>query len=146
MGIASRANAFAGRDVVSKVEYVEIGGANRIMYEDAPLPTTLTTFKGPAVQKSFSNNRNSETMVPGPDAGNVWPVWSGFEYTRTILALRGEKYANRPPVVTDTEVIIQLVAGERVEGTLPSRVTGRLRIADYMNPQDNLFFEAGGRA
>ena len=38
-------NAFAGRDVVKQVDYVEIGGANRIMYEDAPLPTTLTTFK-----------------------------------------------------------------------------------------------------
>ena len=52
------------------------------MYEDAPLPTTVTTFKGPAIQKTFSNNRNEEYA---PAEGSAWPVWSGFEYTRTIF-------------------------------------------------------------
>ena len=31
--------------------------------------------------------------------------------------------------------------GRVAEGAQPDQVTGRLRIADYMTPQDNLYFE-----
>ena len=70
--------------------------------------------------------------------------WAGFEYTRTLFARRD---SDVPPVVTDSEVIIMLDGGGRVaEGAQPDQVTGRLRIADYMTPQDNLYFEARNRA
>mmetsp|Transcript_4505 Transcript_4505/g.10606 ORF Transcript_4505/g.10606 Transcript_4505/m.10606 type:complete len:312 (-) Transcript_4505:182-1117(-) len=128
----ARLDAFAGRDVVKRVEYVEIGGANRIGYGDAPLPTTLVRYKGGrAVQKTFSNNRASEL---DPATG----LWTGFEFTRTLFAIAD---SDLPPVVTDTQVVTQLR-----QGPTPRSVTGRIRIADYLTPQDQLYFEARQRA
>ena len=54
----SRLDAFAGRAVVSSVEYAETGGNNRrgnVVLggsADDPLITTVTQYKGPAAQKS----------------------------------------------------------------------------------------------
>ena len=126
--LQARLDAFAGRSVVRSVEYVELGGANRIGFGNAPLPTTLTYFKGPVVQKTFSNNRRGELS---PDENS----WNGFEFTRTLFARTN---SDVPPVVTDTEILTQLSR----DPTQPDRITGKVRVADYLTPQDNLFFEA----
>lgn len=129
---ASRLNAFAGKDVVKSVEYVEVGGANKMAYGDAPLPTTLTRYRGPAVAKFFSNSRGMESSS----------AWTGFEATRTLFARTD---IDMPPVVTDSEVITQLNPPEledTVNGLSTVVVTGRVRIADYLTPNDALFFDA----
>ena len=108
-----------------------IGGANRISYGDAPLPTTLTVYRFKAVQKTFSNNRGHETAPDG--------TWSGFEFTRTLFARTD---MDAPPVVADTEVIYEL----RPPQNDPNVIVGRMRIADYLTPNDQLYFEAGQRA
>ena len=138
----SRLNAFAGREVVrGKVEYVDVGGANRLTYgEGVPLPTTLVRFKGRAVQKTFSNNRAAEV-------DEVTGTWTGFEFTRTLFARTD---VDQPPVVTDTQVITQLerpalMAGDGDDGS-GMLVRGRIRIADYLTPNDSLFFDARQRA
>ena len=62
----SRLDAFAGKAVVSSVEYAETGGNNRrgnVVLggsADDPLITTVTYYKGPAAQKVFSVARSTE--------------------------------------------------------------------------------------
>lgn len=168
----SRLDAFAGRSVVRRVEYVEVGGANEKAYGDAPLPTTLTTYKFAALQKVFSNNRGQELEV-SPGAGRALAAaaavaaltdgratpdgatWTGFEFTRTLFARTDQPDA--PPVVADSEVLTQLrlldprgaptgstsVATSRAGAEV---VVGRVRLADFLTPNDALFFEARQRA
>jgi len=139
--LRSRANAFAGRDIVKTIEYVEIGGANTLNYGEAPLPTTLLRYKGPAIQKTFSNNRDSEIeSVDGTE------MWTGFESTRILFA---RKDIDLPPIVSDTEVITQLGSPQlqiTSDGAQVIVVSGKLRIAGYLNPNDALYFDARQRA
>jgi len=138
--LRTRANAFAGKDIVKTIEYVEIGGANALNYGEAPLPTTLLRYKGPGIQKTFSNNRESEIEnVEGE-------VWTGFESTRTIFA---RKDIDLPPVVSDTEAITQLkkpLVDDLSSNGKDVVVLGKLRLAGYLNPNDALYFEARQRA
>ena len=67
----------------------------------------------------------------------VEDVWLGSETTRSVFALTNTNTA--PPITTDSEVLTELRRGA-------AGVAGRLRLADYMNPQDNLYFEAKRRA
>jgi predicted nicotinamide N-methyase len=80
----SRLDAFAGRAVVSSVEYAETGGNNRrgnVVLggsADDPLITTVTYYKGPAAQKVFSVARTTEASDD---------LWRASEATRSIFAL-----------------------------------------------------------
>jgi hypothetical protein len=84
---AARFNAFSGKTIVKSVEYIEVGGANKVNFGGSPLPTTITRFDpkvvGSAAQKTFSNNRNSET---DQNTG----MWSGFEFSRSIFVRNGK--------------------------------------------------------
>lgn len=131
----SRLDAFAGRRVVASVEYAETGGNNRRGNvalggkEDDPLITTMTYYKGPAAQKVFSVARTTEASDG---------VWRGSETTRSIFALTNTNAA--PPITTDSELLTEL------RRTGDGVVTGRLRLVDYMNPTDPLFFDAKRKA
>ena len=152
--LKSRLNAFAGKEVVKDVEYVEVGGANRIGYGDAPLPTTLTRFKGSAVQKTFSNNRGSEfssgSSDSGSSSGDSGATWTGFEFVRTLFARTDSSGRDLPPVVTDTQIItsLRVLENDSQNGSeaAPMVVVGKVRIADYLTPQDQLFFNAKQQA
>ena len=130
----SRLDAFAGRAVVSSVEYAETGGNNRRGNmvlggsADDPLITTVTYYKGPAAQKVFSVARTTEASDD---------LWRGSEATRSIFALTNQNAA--PPITTDSEILTEL----RRTG---DGVVGRLRLVDYQNPQDPLYFEARRKA
>ena len=130
----SRLDAFAGRRVVASVEYAETGGNNRRGNavlggsEDDPLTTTVTRYRGPAAQKIFSLARTSETDGD---------VWRGSEATRSIFALTNQNAA--PPITTDSETLFELTRGP------DGAVRGRLRLVDYLNPTDPLYFEARKR-
>ena len=123
--------------MVSSVEYAETGGNNRrgnVVLggsADDPLITTVTYYKGPAAQKVFSVARTSEAA--GDD------LWRASEATRSIFALTNQNAA--PPITTDSEILTELrrTAGDAV-------VVGRLRLVDYQNPQDPLYFEARRKA
>ena len=60
--VAARLNAFAGRKVVKRVNYADVGGSNRLGNvalgggENDPLLTTVTTFTGPIAQKATSRS------------------------------------------------------------------------------------------
>ena len=136
--------------VVRRVEYVEVGGANKLLYGDAPLPTTLTTYKFPALQKVFSNNRGQE--LKGSQGGkeltdgSVTPAgatWTGFEFTRTLFARTDQE---APPVVADSEVITQLHVQSGIIGGGDEVIAGHVRQADFLTPNDALYFEARQRA
>ena len=122
--------------MVSSVEYAETGGNNRrgnVVLggsADDPLITTVTYYKGPAAQKVFSVARSTEASDD---------LWRASEATRSIFALTNQNAA--PPITTDSEILTELrrTAGDAV-------VVGRLRLVDYQNPQDPLYFEARRKA
>ena len=131
----SRLDAFAGKPVVASVEYAETGGNNRrgnVVLggsADDPLITTVTQYKGPAAQKVFSVARTTEASDD---------LWRGSEATRSIFALTNTNAA--PPITTDSEILTEL------RRTTGDAVVGRLRLVDYMNPQDPLYFDARRKA
>ncbi len=97
----ARLNGFAGKNVVASVEYADVGGSNRRSLlalggsENDPLQTTLTSFKGPAAQKTFVIAHSAEKL------GDT--SWVGYEVQRSIFALTNQNTA--PPITTDTEYI-----------------------------------------
>ena len=132
-----RLDAFAGRSVVSFVEYANVGGSNRASVlamggtEQDPLQTTVVRFKGPAAQKTFLISHGAESLSD--------TQWAGYELDRSIFALTNQSTA--PPLTTDSELIWFL------EKKSNDHVHGKLRIAGYLNAQsDKLFFEARNRA
>ena len=90
--------------------------------------TTVTQYKGPAAQKVFSVARTTEA---------TGDLWRGSEATRSIFALTNTNAA--PPITTDSEILTEL----RRTG---DAVVGRLRLVEYMNPQDPLYFDARRKA
>ena len=50
---------------------------------------------------------------------------------------------NFPPITTDSEVIISLSPRERGE---PNEATGSLRLVEFLQPNDPLYFAAAGRS
>jgi len=130
-----RLNNFAGRSVVSSVEYANVGMSNRASTlamggsEDDPLQTTIVRFKGPAAQKTFMLSHGEE-YVDG-DSNK----FATYETLRSIFALTNQSSA--PPVTTDSESIwlFDKIDNDNI------RVT--LRIASYLNAQsDTLYFDA----
>ena len=135
--IQSRLDAYAGKAVVASVNYADVGGSNRKSVvalggtADDPLQTTVTYFKGPAAQKSFLLSHGAEKLGD--------KSWAGYELQRSIFALTNQSTV--PPITTDVEYIWKL---DEVDG---GTVTGRLRIAEYLNAQsDKLYFDARNRA
>lgn len=135
-----RLDGFAGRRVVSSVDYNDVAASNRAAVLKAggtdtdPLQTTVVRYKGPAAQKTFvlSHGTGSSDLQTNND-------WTGYELQRSIFALTNQNTA--PPITTDTELIW------RLEKTSPVMITGKLRIASYLNAQsDSLYFEAKNRA
>eukprot|EP00435_Cladocopium_sp_Y103_P045381 s1159_g13.t1 len=130
----AKLNAFAGRDVVKSVEYVDVPDNTRESATQGgngpedPLRTVVVNFKG-AVQKIFITALQFETAADGN-------VWRGLASTRTLFAAPGAGYN---PLTVDEEVVTAL---KRSAGT----VTGRLRLLGFLNPNDQLFFKAGNRA
>jgi hypothetical protein len=132
-----RLNAFAEKNVVASVQYADVGGSNRKSVlllggkEEDPLQTTIVYFKGPAAQKSFVVSHGSEKL------GET--QWAGYELQRSIFALTNQNTA--PPITTDTEYIWKFDLVDE------NHVQGELRIAGYLNAQnDRFFFEARNRA
>jgi hypothetical protein len=132
-----RLDAFAGRSVVSAVEYANVGGSNRASVlarggtEQDPLQTTVVRFRGPAAQKTFCISHGAESLSE--------TTWAGYELDRSIFALTNQSTA--PPLTTDTELVWYFEKLSR------DHVRGKLRLAGYLNAQgDKLFFEARNRA
>jgi hypothetical protein len=100
------------------------------------LSTIFVQFKGPAAQKTFTVAHHS-SVESGFNPTDSW-VWNGFECSRSLFALTNESTA--PPITTDTETIFQY---QRLD---ENHVTGKLRLAGYLNPNDKLYFEARNRA
>jgi len=133
-----RLDNFAGRSVVSTVEYANVGGSNRPSVlamgggEDDPLQTTVVRFKGPAAQKTFLLSHGEEY---DPNTN----TFATFESLRSIFALTNQNTA--PPVTTDSENIWVF---EKID---ENNIKARLRLASYLNAQsDSLYFDAKNRA
>lgn len=134
---ASRLNAFAGKTVVTAVDYADLGASNRAAILAAggkatdPLQTVVIRFKGPAAQKLFVTSHASQTLSEN--------AWVGYEGQQSIFVLTNE--STFPPVFTDSESIY------RFERTNDRHLSGKLRIAGYLNVQaDKLYFDARKRA
>lgn len=135
--LRSRIDAFAGKQVVASVNYADVRESNRESVlkaggaESDPLTTTLVYFKGPAAQKQFIISYGSNALEEDE--------WAGYELQRSIFALTNNSIA--PPVTTDTEAIYKF------KRLTSDTVEGQLRLAAYLNPQnDKLFFETKSRA
>jgi hypothetical protein len=137
-----RLNNFAGRSIVASVQYADTVASNRAAIkkaggsDDDPLSTVFIQFKGPAAQKTFTVAHHSSVESGFKPADPS--VWNGFECSRSLFALTNESTV--PPITTDTETIFQY---QRLD---ENHVTGKLRLAGYLNPNDKLYFEARNRA
>lgn len=147
-----RLDSFAGKKVVAAVDYADTRASNRASMQaltgndDDPLTTVTTRFKGPAAQKTFvAAHHDSKEVALYNDAvkacSTTAPSWTGFESQRSLFALTNASTA--PPITTDSELIFQFQPTNCKDST---RVSGRLRIAGYLNPNDNLYFDARNRA
>ncbi|CAL1165231.1 unnamed protein product [Cladocopium goreaui] len=117
----AKLDAFAGRDVVKGVEYVDVPDNTRESAmqggngAEDPLRTVVVNFKG-AVQKIFITALQFETAADGD-------VWRGLASTRTLFAAPGAGYN---PLTVDEEVVTAL---KRSAGS----VTGRLRLLGFLH-------------
>lgn len=129
-----------------------------------PRTTTMTYFKGPAAQKTFVTSHHpydhhmygvtataadSEAALALSCAAASGAPWTGFECQRSLFALTNASTA--PPITTDTELIFQFQRASECRDNDPNHnhndhVTGKLRIAGYLNPNDKLYFDARNRA
>jgi len=141
----SRLDAFAGKSVVASVSYANVRESNRASVLAAggseldPLTTTMVYFKGPAAQKTFVISHGQDPIDNNNNNNSSNNIWSGYELDRSIFALTNLDSA--PPITTDAEILYQF---KRID---ENRVEGRLRLAEYLNPQsDQLYFEARNRA
>jgi hypothetical protein len=141
-----RFKSFAGKSVVARVVY-----ANEATNDVPTTTTTITYFKGPAAQKTFVTAHHDAIAIP-PKASAIEPQpwcsdkanyasWTGFECQRSLFALTNANTA--PPIPTDSELLFSY----RLDDCQNlNHVTGRLRIASYLNPLDSLYFAARQRA
>jgi hypothetical protein len=137
---ANRLNAYAGKTVVAGVDYADLGASNRAAIMAAggkatdPLQTVVIRFKGPAAQKLFVTSHGSQTLSEN--------AWIGYEGQQSIFVLTNK--STFPPVITNSESIYRF---ERTDGTDDRHVSGKLRIAGYLDVQaDKLYFDARNRA
>lgn len=125
----SRLDAFAGREVVRAAGTCAQAGV------DSPgLACTFVDFNGPIVQKQFVNS--VRLSAAEPDA------FISSDVMRTILARRkvAGDTRNFPPLTADSEVIMSL------SYAAPGSAAGRLRLVEFLNANDPLYFSAGGKS
>jgi hypothetical protein len=145
-----RFNSFAGKSVVARVVYANEAAATASNNDLPTTTTTITYFKGPAAQKTFVTAHHDAFAIP-PTVNAAEPQpwcsdanyasWTGFECQRSLFALTNANTA--PPIPTDSELLFSY----RLDDCRNlNHVTGRLRIASYLNPLDSLYFAARQRA
>ena len=135
----SRLDAFAGRQVVRGATTCADAAV------DAPgLACTFVEFSGPIVQKQFVNAVRV-AMPPLTTEASSAPQEASFissDIIRTILARRkvpGDT-RNFPPLTVDSEVLLSLTP------ITADMASGRVRLVEYLNPNDPLYFAAGGKS
>ena len=149
----SRLDAFAGRKVVRSAEACE-AEASRIRDGRSAsdvrarrlIACTIVDFKGGGATQKVLVNAFSVARRPldgGASDGGERAVAS--EVTRSIFArtLMPGDTRSFPPITVDSETILE------VQGTgeaSPMEVTGRLRLVDYLQPLDAMYFEAARRS
>jgi hypothetical protein len=156
-----RLDSFAGKSVVAAVDYADTRASNRASMkaltgrDDDPLTTVTTRFKGPAAQKTFVTAHhdvaevaryNNNAAQQSSSCPTITAPWTGFESQRSLFALTNASTA--PPITTDSELIFQFLPDCFIDQQQQNydHITGRLRIAGYLNPNDKLYFEARNRA
>ena len=133
----SRLDAFAGRPVVRGARTCAEAGV------DSPgLSCTFVEFTGPVNQKQIVNSVRIST-APSDESGAAGAFVSS-DSTRQIFARRKVQGDTRnfPPITTDSEVLISLSP----TGPQQDTATGRLRLVEYLQPNDPLYFQAAGRS
>lgn len=129
--LKSRLNALAGRQVVKEVTYAEVpmyGPTKKSDGPDDPQLATVVQFEGGAPQKQFITRFVTERG----DEGNVF---------RALVSQRSVFPTGSGAVVSaDEEVMTSL--RRKPDGS----IVGRLRLVGYLNPKDDLYFDAANRA
>eukprot|EP00929_Paragymnodinium_shiwhaense_P005178 TRINITY_DN106803_c0_g1_i1.p1 TRINITY_DN106803_c0_g1~~TRINITY_DN106803_c0_g1_i1.p1 ORF type:complete len:374 (-),score=46.26 TRINITY_DN106803_c0_g1_i1:6-1127(-) len=143
---ASRTNAYAGRQVVKKVEYVDMDYSNRqgsMQSGDAPddpLRTIILYFKG-GLQRVFVTSFLSEAGEANEEPEAASSMWRASVNSRTLFGAPGAGYN---PLTVDEELLTEF---QRVsQPGEPEKVRGRVRLAGFLNPQDPLYFDSGNKA
>lgn len=134
--VRSRLDAFAGRAVVRSAKSCADAGV------DAPgTACTFVEFKGPIQQKTIVTSVRAATPAAA-DGASAPAAFVSSDVQRTILAriLAAGDTRNFPPLTADSEVLLSLAP------VGPDSATGRLRLIEYLNPQDPLYFAAGGKS
>jgi len=130
--VRSRLDAFAGRPVVRSA--TACADAN----VDAPgIACTFVDFNGPVLQKTIVNSVRVSKQQESD-------AFISSDVMRTILARRkvAGDTRNFPPLTADSEVLLSLSPASPSTDS----ATGRLRLVEYLNPQDPLYFAAGGKS
>jgi hypothetical protein len=143
----SRFDAFAGRQVVRSSVACEAdesrirdGRSAADVRAGRLAACTLIDFKGGGATQKVLVNSLRVAVSTGSDR----VIFS--EFTRSTLAriLAQGDTRNFPPITIDSESIVELVRTSGDEQ--PMVVQGRLRLVDYLNPNDQLYFAAGKRS
>ncbi|CAK0814553.1 unnamed protein product [Prorocentrum cordatum] len=129
--LKSRLNALAGKQVVKEVTYAEIpsyGPTKQSDGSDDPQLAAVVQFEGGISQKQFITRFVTERG----DEGNVFRA---LVSQRVIFAT-----GSGTVVSADEEAITSL--RRKPDGS----IVGRLRSVGYLNPKDELYFDAANRA
>merc|ERR1719163_166686 len=126
-----RLDAFAGRPVVKKVQYVAIDRGEKTRELN-----TLVYFAGGLVGKTFSTRRQGASITTSEFVAG--------ENTRQLYARKCDQQTESrvcpPPITTDQETVVQYrLVGDGV-------VKARVRLLGYLNPQSPQFFDARQQA
>ena len=132
----SRLDAFAGRPVVRAANSCGAAGVDSI-----GLSCTFVEFRGPISQKQIV----SSALVATPTSGAAGGTFVSSDCTRAILARRKMAGDTRdfPPITTDSEVLVSLTPNGDAS---PDAASGQLRLVEYLNPNDPLYFAAGRKS
>lgn len=143
----SRFDAFAGRPVVRTSEACESensrireGRSAADVRAGRLVACTIIDFKGGgATQKVLVNSLRVAVSPSGQRCVSS-------EFSRATLAriLAPGDTRNFPPITIDSETMVDLESAGGEERLMS--VQGRLRLVDYLNPNDALYFAAGKRA
>ena len=134
----SRLDAFAGRKVTRSAEACEATGSLDVLAAQ-PVACTAVEFLGPVTQRILVN---SQRVAAAPDGARI----VSSEFQRSVFARRvqSDDKRNFPPIVTDSEVLLEVEAPKA--GASDDRLVGRLRLASYLQPLDPLYFAADKKA
>ncbi|KAJ9512178.1 hypothetical protein QJQ45_012674 [Haematococcus lacustris] len=134
--VQQQADALLGYEAVKSVEYEPDVNPTRL----AVVWATPRRNEGPAsfdMRKAevFINNRSSDPLNDSPCS------WSCSELYRQV------SQAARQGSVGDYQVITKFVAASRVDVCdTAAGVEAQMRVAAFLQPQDALYFETGGKA